>query len=331
MNPKLSVLVPVYNVEKYLAQCLQSLVDQTLPEIEIICVNDGSTDGSLKIIKDFMANDARITCISKKNSGYGDSMNRALAEARGEYVTILESDDWIDKDAYLEMYRVAEEVHADVVKSNFYRMRTLKNGASENTKITEISAQKVINPREDREIFKFAPAIWSAIYRRDFLNKNKIDFLPTPGASYQDLSFNFKVWTLAKKVVLLPKAYVHYRIDNENSSINDPGKVNCVVNEYAEIETFLSERGIFTDFGETMNEAKFRNYHWNFQRLNKSLAKDFYQTWRKELLSADEEKLFNREHFSKKDWLALRTIIKHPKIAYLILRTRIALKRLRSA
>lgn len=328
MNPKLSILVPIYNVESYLPQCLQSLVNQSLPEIEIICVNDGSTDNSLKIIKDFMQNDARITCISKKNSGYGDSMNRALKEARGEYITILESDDWIDKDAYAEMYRAAEEVRADVVKANFFRFRTKKNGAPEDAKVTEITSQKVINPKEDREVFKFAPAIWSAIYRRDFLKKNKIDFLPTPGASYQDLSFNFKVWALARKVVLLPKAYVHYRVDNEGSSINNPGKVNCVVDEYAEIETFLTERGIFADFGETMNEAKFRNYHWNFQRLNSKLAKEFYQTWRGELLSASDEGLLNREHFSKKDWLALRAIIRHPHLAYHILRLRIWWKNL---
>ncbi len=327
MNPKLSILVPVYNVEKYLAQCLESLVEQSLPEIEIICINDGSTDNSLKIIKEFMQNDARITCINKPNSGYGDSMNRALKEARGKYIGILESDDFIDKDAYKEMYEAAEAVHAEVVKANYYKFRTLKTGeASAITKVEEITSQKVVNPREDREVFKFAPAIWSAIYRKDFLRKNKIDFLPTPGASYQDLSFNFKVWTLARKVVLLPKAYVHYRIDNENSSVNNPGKVNCVVEEYAEIETFLCERGIFSDFGETMNEAKFRNYHWNFQRLEGKLAKEFYQTWRQELLSANEEGLLNREHFSRKDWLALRTIIKHPRIAYRILRIRRALK-----
>lgn len=326
MTPKLSILVPIYNVEQYLAQCLASLTDQTLQEIEIICINDGSTDTSLQIVKDFVRQDSRIVIINKQNSGYGDSMNRALQKAKGDYIGILEPDDWVEPNAFSQLYREAEKTSADVVKANYYKVHTLKDGGLENDKVSEITARAVINPSKDRKAFQFAPAIWSAIYRKTFLEENAINFLSTPGASYQDLSFNFKVWALAKKAVLLPDAYVHYRIDNANSSVNDPGKVNCVVDEYAEIETFLCERGIFADFGETMNTAKFRNYHWNFQRLEKRLGKEFYQTWRRELLSANDEGLLKKENFSHKDWLALRTMLKHPKIAYLVLYLRSRLK-----
>ena len=330
MNPQplVSILVPIYDAEPYLSRSMASLIDQTLQDIEIICVNDGSTDGSLEIIKRLAKHDKRITVINKKNTGYGDSMNRALKQATGKYIGILEPDDWIEPDAFSKLYQAARQNSADVVKANYYKVRTQKNGEDETFKVCEITKREVINPRKDRKVFKFAPAIWSGIYRREFLVDNKIDFLPTPGASYQDLSFNFKVWSLAKKVVLLPDAYVHYRIDNENSSVNSPEKVNCVVEEYAEIETFLCERGIFADLGETMNAAKFRNYHWNFQRLAKQPAKEFYQTWRKELLAAQEEGILNRDYFSKKDWHALRTIIKHPHIAYRILRIRRGFKRL---
>lgn len=324
MYPQLSILVPVYNVEQYLPQCLQSLVGQTLQDIEIICINDGSTDRSLEIIKNFADNDLRIKIIDKQNTGYGDSMNLGLQEAKGEYIGILEPDDWIDDNAYESMYRAAEQHHADVVKTNFFRV---KNN-HDTSKVEEITAEAVICPRDDRQVFQFMPAIWSAIYRRDFLIDNGINFLPTPGASYQDLSFSFKVWTLAQTVVLLPTAFVHYRLDNANSSVNNPAKVHCVVDEYAEIETFLCERGIFSDFGETMNAAKFRNYHWNFQRLGHQLAKEFYREWRTELLSAYDEGILQKEQFSSKDWLALRTIIKHPHIAYYILRCRRAIRRL---
>lgn len=324
MEPKITILVPIYNVEVYLSQCLRSLIDQTLQDIEIICINDGSTDGSLKIAQEFADNDLRIQIIDKKNTGYGDSMNLGLKQARGKYIGILEPDDWIEEDAFETLYEKAEQDKADVVKANYFKVKNNHDVM----KVEEIVTEEVINPREHREVFQFMPAIWSAIYRRDFLIDNKINFLPTPGASYQDLSFSFKVWTLAKTVVLLPKAFVHYRIDNANSSVNNPEKVNCVVDEYAEIETFLCERGIFADFGETMNAAKFRNYHWNFQRLDHKLAKEFYQTWREELLSAYDEGLFNKDQFNKKDWLALRTIIKHPHVAYRILRIRRGLKRL---
>jgi len=324
MQPKLSILVPIYNVETYLPQALRSLTNQTLQDIEIICINDGSTDHSLDIIKEFAENDLRVKIIDKPNSGYGDSMNLGLKQATGKYIGILEPDDWIEENAFEVLYQQAERNLADVVKANFFRVKN----DHDISKVTEITTEAVIHPSEDRTVFYFMPAIWSAIYRRDFLIDNDINFLPTPGASYQDLSFSFKVWTLAQTVVLLPAAFVHYRIDNANSSVNNPAKVHCVVDEYAEIETFLCERGIFGEFGETMNAAKFRNYHWNFQRLNGKLAKEFYREWREELLSAYDEGILNRADFSSKDWLALRTIIKHPHIAYRTLRLRRALKHL---
>lgn len=329
MKPKLSILVPIYNVETYLAQALSSLIDQSFQDLEIICINDGSTDGSLAIIQRFAKKDSRIALIDKPNTGYGDSMNLGLKRAKGEYIGILEPDDWLDEDALKLMYEAALKHNADVVKCNYYRTHTnRKSGALENVKVEEIAERQVINPSKDREVFSFAPAIWSMIYRKSFLVDNQIKFLPTPGASYQDLSFNFKVWALAHTAVLLPDAFLHYRIDNENSSVNNPGKVNCVVDEYAEIETFLTERGIFNKFGETMDTAKFRNYHWNFQRLNKTLAKEFFQTWRNEFLSAWDEGLLKPENFSSRDWLALKTMIKHPRLAYRALRLRRWLKRL---
>ena len=318
MKPKLSILVPIYNVEKYLAQCLESITAQTLQDIEIICINDGSTDGSLDIIKDFAKNDNRIVIIDKLNSGYGDSMNQGLEKATGEYIGIVESDDWIELDAFERLYQIARKNKADVVKANYYKVRN----NIDVEKVAEIPTREVMYPAEDRKVFLFAPAIWSAIYRRDFLMENGIKFLPTPGASYQDLSFSFKVWSLARTVVLVSEAFVHYRVDNANSSVNNPGKVNCVVDEYAEIETFLCERGIFEKFGEIMDTAKFRNYHWNLQRLAAPLARNFYQTMCSELTAAHQAGLLLPTDFSTNHWLALRLILQHPQLAYCILRAR---------
>lgn len=329
MKPCLSILIPIYNVEKYLRQCLDSVVNQTLKEIEIICINDGSTDGSLEIIKEFAKNDDRIVIINKKNSGYGDSMNQGLKKAKGEYIGIVESDDWIELDGMEKLLNAAREHHADVVKANYYKFRTQPDGSERAQPTSEISTLTVLTSDFDRRpLFRFAPAIWSAIYRRDFLTQNEINFLPTPGASYQDTSFNFKVWALAQDIVLLPAHFVHYRIDNVNSSINDPGKINFVVGEYAEIETFLTERGIFEQFSGPMLMAKFRHYHWNFQRLSGPLAQTFFQTWRQEFLAAVDEGLLHRSDFSNKDWLALRAILKHPHFAYAFLRLRIAIKKI---
>ena len=114
---KVSVLVPIYNVEEFLPECLDSLVNQTLRDIEIICINDGSTDNSLNIIKKYASKDNRIKIIDKKNTGYGDSMNQGLKKAMGEYVGIVESDDFIERDAFEIMYNLAKKKNVEVVKT----------------------------------------------------------------------------------------------------------------------------------------------------------------------------------------------------------------------
>jgi glycosyltransferase involved in cell wall biosynthesis len=111
---KISVVVPVYNVEKYLKECIDSIINQTLEDIEIICVNDGSTDSSLEILNDYAKKDSRIIVINKSNSGYGHTMNMGLNAATGEYVGIIESDDFADKNMFEDLYKLAKEYDADI-------------------------------------------------------------------------------------------------------------------------------------------------------------------------------------------------------------------------
>lgn len=324
--PKISVLVPIYNVEKYLSWCLETLVNQTLRDIEIICINDGSPDQSVAIVRNLMETDSRVLLIDKKNSGYGDSMNQGMKYARGEYIAILEPDDYIELDAFERLYELASWHDADVVKANYYKECGEKSVAVAEIKPDDTG--KLIYPRKDQWVFKFAPAIWSAVYKREFLEREQIDFLPTPGASYQDVSFNFKVWALSRKVILSDSCFVHYRIDNENSSVNSPAKVDCVVEEYREIETFLSERGLFAELGPIMEAVKFLNYHWNLQRLSPDLAAEFYIRMRQEFLLAQEEGILKRQNFDRKHWHALKLMLKHPRLAFWVFRLRASLKKM---
>ena len=117
---KVSIVIPIYNVEKYLRECLDSVIGQTLQDIEIICVNDGSKDSSLAIMQEYAERDERVKIIDKPNSGYGNSMNRGFDMATGEYIGIVESDDYADANMFETLYRVAKEENADVVKGGFY-------------------------------------------------------------------------------------------------------------------------------------------------------------------------------------------------------------------
>ena len=273
---KVSVLVPIYNVEQFLPECLDSLVNQTLKEIEIICINDGSKDDSLKIIKSYAKKDKRIVIIDKKNSGYGDSMNQGLKKAIGEYIGIVESDDFIDTEAFSELYRIAKKHDVDVVKANFYEYygETKKDDAVSNMFLLD-QTEKVIDPRKHREIFYQPPCIWAAIYKNSFLKENGIDFLPTPGAAYQDAGFNFKVWSVARKAYFIKRAFLHYRQDNVNSSVKDASKIYCVKDEYDSVEKFLEEKGLMNELGPVAFTCRFGGYIWNLHRLNRKAALEF--------------------------------------------------------
>ena len=329
-SPLLTVLVPIYNASPYLRQALDSLAHQTLRDLEILCINDGSTDDSLAIIKSYQAADPRFRLLDKPNTGYGDSMNQGIKLARGRYLGILEPDDWLELDAFSRLTQLAEWHRAEVVKANYFKeLATTSSATSKTLKSTEIRPRdtgKLIDPRHDRRVFTFAPAIWSAIYRRDFLLDRHLEFLPTPGASYQDLGFSFKVWATARRVVLTDAAYYHYRLDNANSSVHSPGKLNCVVEEYAAIADFLADRDLAATFSHTAAAAKFRNYHWNLQRLSPDLAQQFYRTMVSELRAASVAGDLHRADFSPTHWAALQLILNNPALAYRLLRLRSRLK-----
>ena len=119
--PKVSIIVPVYNMERYLGKCLDALTKQTLSDIEIVAVNDGSTDSSPNILRTYAEKDPRIRIIDKPNSGYGASMNRGIDEARGEYVGIVEPDDYPDLVMFDKLYKAAKKHNCDLIKCNYYR------------------------------------------------------------------------------------------------------------------------------------------------------------------------------------------------------------------
>lgn len=320
MQPKVSVIIPIFNVERYLSQCLDSVVNQTLKEIEIICVNDGSTDKSLDIIKEYASKDSRIVIIDKKNSGYGHSMNCGMDIAKGEYIGIIESDDYAELQMFEKLYNLANKKNLDVVKSGFFYYWTkpeIKNEAA-------IIASKSMSNRifcpltdfkssmEQVEFFNIKPTIWSAIYKKNFITANNIRFNETPGASYQDESFNFKVWASAKRVQLLQDCFVHYRQDNEASSINSPGKVFCICDEYEEMERFLEERPILKGKLEGIRtRLKYDSYIWNYERLSESLQKEFLPKMSQEFADDLAEGYCERKYYPTYKWNTMLLIIRY--------------------
>lgn len=302
--PKVSILVPIYNVEKYLKECLDSLINQSLKDIEIICINDGSTDNSLSIIEEFIAKDCRVKVINKQNSGYGHSMNMGIDLATGEYIGIVESDDFVKSDMFEDLYKIGEKHNAQVVKSDYYCYTTSVNQSRKAGKIPPAKSNKVINSQIDPSLLMMHPSIWSAIYKSSFLKENNIRFLETPGASYQDTSFAFKVMATATNVVLTSKAYLYYRQDNEASSVNSKSKVYAICDEYKELTTFINNNPQIKTYANPYKLAKqFISYMWNLSRINEQYIDEFIDTFAetfREFESAGELNSDFMKEFNKK-------------------------------
>ena len=200
-TPKVSIIMPSLNVGPFIRECIDSAVNQTLRDIEILCVDAGSTDGTAEILQEYAAKDSRVRFIHSDVRSYGYQMNLGLDAATGEYIGILETDDWTEPDQFEKMYTAAREQDADLVKSNYYWYYTkggVRSEPFENLK--KCRYETVFCPMEDRNLFNVTPSIWSGIYRRQMLLDHNIRFNETPGASFQDTSFHFMLCTVAKRV-----------------------------------------------------------------------------------------------------------------------------------
>lgn len=320
--PKVSVVVPVYNNEIYVRRCIDSLIGQTLDDIEIICVNDGSTDGSPAILHEYANRDARVTVIDKENSGYGVNINRGFACARGDYVGILESDDFAAPDLFERLWQMASKNDLDVARANFNLYWSKPEARTEFLELFKPEeCGRVIDPlpRENQHCFYVQPAIWSAIYRRTFIEENRLTLLETPGAAYQDTAFNFKVWACARRVMFEHEALVNYRQDNEASSINNPGKTFTICGEYEEIERWLRDErpDLRNELAPVAAKMRFDAYTWNTGRLAPELREQFLERFVEDFEQLREEGLIDLTRFPADQQRLIKLLFEDPQ-AYLI-------------
>ena len=307
-HPVVSVLVPTYNVERYVAQCLDSLCAQTLENIEIICINDGATDGSAAILHDYANRDARIVVIDKENSGYGASLNRGMECARGAYLTIAEPDDFAERSMYATLYDFAQRYDCDVVKSNFYEYAEGRNRKNRN--LQGYPMKTPFDPADQPRIICTIPSIWTGLYRTDMLKREGISFRETPGAAFQDTSFVLKTWFAAKRCVLVRKPLLHYRMDNPSSSVKTSDRIFVVCDELAESERFLRERPDRCEkFISWFHVDKWGKYRWNYERIDASCHEEFAERMRSEYARAFESGELVQSYFADGDWRAVTQLL----------------------
>lgn len=319
--PKVSLIVPTYNVEQYLVKCMESITNQTLEDIEVICINDGSTDGSLSILQSYADKDKRIIIVDKENGGYGIGMNIGLEIATGEYIGIVEPDDFVPVNMFGNLYDIAKGNNLDFVKADFYRFERATNGdmflTYNHLSKKEEDYNVVFNPSETPEAIRWIMNTWSGIYKREFLNKWNIRHNETPGASFQDNGFWFQTFVFATRAMIIDKPYYMNRRDNPNSSVKNMQKVFCVNVEYDHIKDVLIEHPeTWNRFKSYYTLKRFHNCLTTLRRIDNSCKLDYVNRFSKEMKRAYQLDEIDEELFTAAERDNIKLLINQPNMYY---------------
>lgn len=222
MEVKVSVIIPVYNSEKYLRQCLDSVLSQNLREIEVICVDDGSTDESTGILLGYASKDERLKVVCQKNSGPGTARNNGLRYANGKYVIFLDSDDWFEPDMLEKLFETAERTGADITicKTEQFDAATGEEISGDWMLKDALAPSECFVPADIADhIFQLTYGmVWDKLYLRSFIEREGLGF-PSLRAA-EDTAFVYKSLLFSSRIALLPEVKVHYRI-NRTSSVSN--------------------------------------------------------------------------------------------------------------
>lgn len=272
---KVSIIIPVYNVETYLPMCIESVINQTMHDLEIICVNDGSTDSSLEIINSYAESDNRIIVLTGPNRGYGHAINCGLQIAKGEYIAIVESDDYVSVDMFEKLYNAACEYdYPDIVKSDYVRFFATEKGNTE--ELVSICPQKEMYKSKAKivdnpQFFNTAIINQVGIYKRFVFEKYGIKLNESPGAAFQDNGLWFQIFLYSETIVCLDEAYYMYRTDREDSSTNVTSYENamCIFGEWEFIQGILSTYSgeNFYTYLQAYSLRCFTSMHFHFTRV----------------------------------------------------------------
>ena len=293
--PKFSVIIPVYNVEKYLEECLNSVINQTLKDIEIICINDGSTDNSLKILEEYAQKDDRFVILNQENQGQGIARNKAIDIAKGEYISFVDPDDWIELDALEKLYNYFKETNAEVIQfdytkyiesSNKYRRNNIKANLLNkyNYDISKTNTYSCFDIKG--EFYSFAGVmLWNKAYSTAYLRLNNIKCAPNGHGEDHLLALMAVLCT--PKVYFLDESLYFYRI-RFGSSIHAGSYGNlCVFDNVKLFRDFLIKKGIFDAFEKEYREYMFIHvkYHYHGMPID---GQEEYKRRAKEMLTKVE-------------------------------------------
>lgn len=295
MTPLVSVIVPVYNVESYLPKCIDSILEQTLSNIEVILINDGSTDNSGNIIDDYAKRDQRIITIHKENGGQGSARNEGLKIAKGKYIGFVDADDWIDKDMYEKLTNVAVKENSDLVvcgRKVFNIQGELKYELNLDMEVINIKKNNLLDYIVEKLFFKHTVVVYNKIYRNDIIRRKNLFFKEVSEVGSEDTLFNYCYLMNTQKICSL-SAVFHNQLAREGSTAREYkfGAMKRTANLLRNIQSYSNEIGCNEVGLNTLPIFLLFFQQWNYNLL-KNYSNNFCRDFRMEHKSIASDKLF---------------------------------------
>lgn len=329
MNVKVSVILPSLNVAGYIEECLDSVVQQSLQELEIICVDAGSTDGTREILDRYSQKDSRIIILHSDQKSYGQQVNMGLDYAAGEYVAILETDDWIEPDMYQCLYENGAVEGLDYVASDFDLLYRLQNGRDYRIRQRLFHGERqswygrILDSDQIATLRSSDYVLWKGIYSREFLNSHHIRLHLSLGAAFQDMGFLQQVKTYARQAKYLDKSFYRYRQDREEASskgldglwhyenefrwIHDELRLCCHFNDiHRKYYYFTMSISFITKYDQIIAKLK---GDWQDERLRKP-----YEWFRIQVSDAVSSGLLDEAMYGKEMWEKLKLLLASQKV-----------------
>jgi len=280
-QPKVSVIIPVYNLEQYVRRCLDSVVRQTLKDIEIICINDGSTDNSLDILREYEKNDARIRVIDKDNEGQGLARNIGIDAAEGEFVGFVDGDDWIETGMYEKMYDAARKNDSDLHLCTVRRVDADGNELGIRCNYDRYIGGKfqdesfVFNSFDIADVlFKLERFSVNKIYKSTFLKRNNIFFSSI--RCYEDNIFHFRTIFEAQRISITPKPFYTYVINREGASSSKSKELWALFDANREIKKYMGDNRLAQEMAQRFDNYRIRRYLTYYYIVDRKDRKAFF-------------------------------------------------------
>jgi len=296
-KPIISVIVPVYNVEKYLSKCLDTILNQTFSNIEIICVNDGSTDNSRKILSDYQKKDSRIKIVDKKNGGLSSARNAGMKVAVGEFYSFIDSDDWVDETMLEKLYKNTMMFNSDISICAVHQFdETNQKIDDSNPYYTLGFFDESFDNRafsyQDTKPFLLDVCVmaWNKLYRKSFVDECQAQF--PDGYIFEDGPFFFSIFFKTKRVSIVRDFLYYYRINRKGSIVQKAGKKFLNVIDVVEMMyNKIKEIPDFEDVKYTFFRKKVEDFIFRFENLNPKYRVAFARKLKRDSSLVDE-KLF---------------------------------------